>query len=772
MENNREKDTFLLKDNFEVKEFELEEIDEYVVTVYHHEDLESFYDDMETHGGTDHVPDRCVECCNRRPTSRNTHYHLSQEEVKTLKQDDRVWDIVPKKLLDSVIRHPTGWTETSSNWDKSSSEASTHRNWGLRRCIDGTQTSNWGSNGTASITGSVTATSSGKNVDVVIVDGFINPNHPEMAVNYDGSGGTRVVQFNWYSLNSSAIPGLDAPGTYPYPATYTAYGDDHGMHVGGTAAGNSQGWARGANVFNIYVYAGSGPLSYGSDFVFDYVREFHKKKAVNPATGLRNPTIMNNSWGSSYTIAKEDIESVVWRGTTYTGPFTDEQYNSFGLTQQSATAVSIRYYSAADESDVQDAINDGVIVVGAAGNEYTKIDVPGGIDYDNRIILTNGSEFYYHRGSIFTSAGTLAAGSICVGAISTLVNESKADFSNSGPRVTIYAPGTQTMSSVHSGTTNDFRSTSFKIDKYGGTSMASPQVCGVLACALEQYPRMTQAQAIQYIQSFATLNQIFEPPPTPYIDSGVSAVSNTSSKITGSESFLPLSNTSVRIITSASAATLSSLTNNLLGAASLTASTTPNTGNSEFGFNDDGFWQLNLPFNISYNGSTYSTIFVNTNSYVLFGTKPTSNTYDYDIGYSYNTTTPTIPKIQISQRDGSAQRIYYGVVGTTPNRTYRVRFEGHISFTGGVLGSPTIVWEMTFYENANTQIDLHMGANPRVTAYNVYKDDYNLQGSGNRYLFYKKDRKESGILQPRDATKTRPTSGQAYPRRLTLHYKK
>jgi len=582
MENNREKDTFLLenllvKNNFKIEEFEFgegegEEIDEYVVTVYHHEDLESFYDDMETPGGTDHVPDRCVECCNRRPISRNTHYHLSQKEIKTLKQDDRVWDIVPKKLLDSAITHPTGWTENSFNWDKSSSKASTHRNWGLRRCIDGTQTSNWGydfysNEGTANITGSVTATSSGKNVDVVIVDGFINPNHPEMAVNYDGSGGTRVVQFNWYSLNPSVTGGT--AGTYPYPATYVAYGDDHGMHVGGTAAGNSQGWARGANVFNFYVYG-------ASSVAFDYVREFHKQKAVNPATGLKNPTIMNNSWGSSFPIAKNKIISIIWRGDEYapsTGDWTQfgaNVFDSFGLTDQTATQVRVRLYTTVMEADVQDAINNGVIVVGAAGNEYTKIDVPGGIDYDNLILFNLGGQvagLFYHRGSSASSAGTLAAGSICVGAISTLVNESKADFSNSGPRVTIYAPGTQIMSSYHSGTTDDFRSASFKINKIGGTSMASPQVCGVLACALEQYPRMTQAEAIQYIQSFATLNQI----------------TNTS---------------------------------------------------------------------------------------------------------------------------------------------------------GG------------------------------------YADNTDLQGSGNRYLFYKKDRKESGVLQPRDATKTRPTSGQAYPRRLTLHYKK
>jgi hypothetical protein len=45
-------------------------------------------------------------------------------------------------------------------------------------------------------------------------------------------------------------------------------------------------------------------------------------------------------------------------------------------------------------------------------------------------------------------------------------------------------------------------------------------------------------------------------------------------------------------------------------------------------------------------------------------------------------------------------------------------------------------------------------------------------GSTNRYLFYKKDREESGVLQPRDISKTRPSSGQVYPRRLVLHYKK
>lgn len=38
--------------------------------------------------------------------------------------------------------------------------------------------------------------------------------------------------------------------------------------------------------------------------------------------------------------------------------------------------------------------------------------------------------------------------------------------------------------------------------------MASPQVCGVLACVLEVYPNMTPAEAMQYVKFYGKLNQI------------------------------------------------------------------------------------------------------------------------------------------------------------------------------------------------------------------------------------------------------------------------
>ena len=53
-------------------------------------------------------------------------------------------------------------------------------------------------------------------MDVVIVDAHINPDHPEFAVNSDGTGGSRVNQFNWFQYNS--VLGY-SNGTYTYSSS-------------------------------------------------------------------------------------------------------------------------------------------------------------------------------------------------------------------------------------------------------------------------------------------------------------------------------------------------------------------------------------------------------------------------------------------------------------------------------------------------------------------------------------------------------------------------
>ena len=486
----------------------MDSLREYIVTARDRECLDSLCYDIETEGGNLYIPNRAVEVANLRPLSRNTHYYLSDQEAEQLRNDPRVLavELIPEEL-GMVIRR--AWTQTSTNWDKSATDNAAHKNWGLLRCLNGDQISNWGSNGTTSQTATISCTAEGRNVDVVIVDGMINPAHPEFAVNADGTGGSRVVQYNWLQ-HRPAVEGTSA-GTYVY-APYIDAGNanrtddnNHGCHVAGTVAGNTQGWARSANIYNINPYS-TDINGVNALFVFDYIRQFHANKTVNPATGRKNPTICNNSWGYGYQVPLTEITSVTVKGVTYNGPFTVSQIRAYGAFAANISGTDYALLPAeypALDADVEDAIADGIIMVGAAGNDYTKVDVSGGDDYNNR--WNAGTFFdYYHRGS----SPAKATGQIVVGALSALVNETKATFSNCGPRVDVYAPGSNIASSVHSGGLADSRNSSYQIDKYNGTSMASPQVCGILACVLEVYPNFTPAQIKAYLDTYSKSSQI------------------------------------------------------------------------------------------------------------------------------------------------------------------------------------------------------------------------------------------------------------------------
>lgn len=484
---------------------------EYVVTLKKNEDLNDFYEDMEsvcdhTHN---HIPSRDVECCKRRPTSRNTNYFLTDEEAELLRTDNRVLavELTHKEM---GIKVTPCFTQTSTSWDKSWTKDVTDVNWGLLRCFQGSHIIGWGSDNTSSQTGTVKLTSTGKHVDVIIVDGHLDPTHPEMAVNNDGTGGTRVNRINWYDFSTpSATLGIqgDQGKTYDYEPANT-YGEDHGMHVAGTVAGNTQGWARDANIYNLSPYGND--LNMDDAEIFEYIRAFHNNKSINSETGRRNPTIINNSWSYSYSFSINSVTSVTFRGVEISGPFTAGQLNSYGIDTDGANFISPTYSSAVD-ADIEDAIDDGVIVVCAASNDNMKISTIGDQDYDNFLLFDELGPIYaiyYNRP--FTPSGT--ANVICVGAVSNTSDESKAYYSNCGPRVDIFAPGTAIQSSLIGDATYgsaDPRGNGL-IGKYQGTSMASPQVCGVLACLLEQMPNLTHQEARDIIIQHSGKDEMFD----------------------------------------------------------------------------------------------------------------------------------------------------------------------------------------------------------------------------------------------------------------------
>lgn len=498
---------------------------EWIVTLHRKEDLEGFYNDMETPGGNLYIPDREVEVSKRRTISRNTHYMLTRSEVELIKADDRVWDVELAELIDITTR--PAYKITNGSFSKSWASSTTHLNWGLLRQSETSNRSNWGDGGVSTITSDLTITASGKNVDVVIIDGHIDPAHPEFAVNPDGTGGSRVVQYNWFANDIG-----NGTGTYTYDrsGSYTNIVDEednnHGCHCAGTVAGNTQGWARDANIYNISPYSSNpmwGVNGLSSSTYWDYVRAWHNSKPINPATGRRNPTISNNSYGSGIQPGQGsfgDVTRVVYRGVDFNPgrDLTLGELNARGFGNNSlydpgppATgAWAFPNYFTSRQADIQDAIDDGIIVVASAGNDSWKICTPADQDYNNLCYLTYFGftySFYYNRG---TGSAAGYAPVIVVGATGNDNNEDKAYFSNCGDQVDVYGAGEAIQSSLHSGGVTDSRNGSYDLGKYQGTSMSGPQIAGILALLVESWPNMTQTEAHAWITDNANANQMFD----------------------------------------------------------------------------------------------------------------------------------------------------------------------------------------------------------------------------------------------------------------------
>ena len=621
---------------------------EYIVSVINFDDLNSIYDEIETNGKTPPTVDltRSVDCVQRRLTSRNTHYMLTDWEAAELAKDSRIKSVTLAPYYLGIKAGTTAVSQTSTAWDKSGSTSNSMKNWGLLRCVEGAQRSGWGGTGyqgngigTPAATGTIELTQTGRNVDVVICDlNGIVWNHPEYAVNADGTGGSRAVQYNWYQHNAEI--GNGSNGTYSYGT------GDHSTHVAGTVAGNTQGWARSANIYNLYYDTGNpGNFSY----VFDYVRAFHRNKSVNTAIGRKNPTIVNNSWGQSIFPSEwafSDITAVTYRGTRYTPNVGSPTFNGF--------------------SGVCTA-NERLAVLAGFENHGNRITTAGPYTPPGGSILTKPSAWTQEGQQAFLTILTAPDASY------TLTVQGPADVDLIVNVAADAISGSMSLFNEITITKDGLPVDSYYEGPYTTTNG------GTLETNITQ--RINLLENAIYTFNF-----------------------NTELDISGAGSPLVATAMSLTVVTESHAATagVTTITNTLLGAGSLASSTTPTVGN-----NDDGYWTLALPFSIEYLGTSYSTIYVSTNHYVTFGSGST-------VYVGLNATTPNLPKIMWSCADNSVQRIYYGVEGTAPNRTYRVRVEGAAS-TSGVLGSPSMVNEYVFYEDAPDQIDLQLGANGRKT---------------------------------------------------------
>jgi hypothetical protein len=104
---------------------------------------------------------------------------------------------------------------------------------------------------------------------------------------------------------------------------------------------------------------------------------------------------------------------------------------------------------------------------------------------------------------------------------------------------------------------------------------------------------------------------------------------------------------------------------------------------------DDGSFGITLPFGFFIDGTSYTSWFVGSNTYITAGAG--SSVYS-----SLGPGTPALPKFMLGAADNSYQRVFT----TSGTNFHRIRYEGTAS-TSGTVGSPTIVYETTFYRPAN-----------------------------------------------------------------------
>ena len=136
--------------------------------------------------------------------------------------------------------------------------------------------------------------------------------------------------------------------------------------------------------------------------------------------------------------------------------------------------------STALDTAVQNVINDGIVMVVAAGN--SNVDACNTSPARATNALTVGATGQYSTGE---------------------TTDSRSSYSNYGPCLDIFAPGSRITSSWIGG--------SAAISTISGTSMAAPHVAGVAAVLFGRYPSSTASQIASMLRTSATPNVVISP---------------------------------------------------------------------------------------------------------------------------------------------------------------------------------------------------------------------------------------------------------------------
>ena len=466
---------------------------EYTVIVNAGVDLKQVEAELTASIGSGPIPNRSVDIANPRLGSRRqTHFALTDAEAKELSKDSRIMAVeIPPEQRDDI---QIGLYATQTGqFTRTSTLNQNYVNWGLLRT---NMLENYYENNTTANNNFEYALD-GTGVDVVIQDSGIEANHPEWQ---DYAGVSRLQQIDWYT--ASGIAGTQSVNHY---RDY----DGHGSHCAGIATGKTYGWAKNARIYaqKLSGLEGSGDSGTGISVTdaFDTIRLWHNNKAVDPFTGYKRPTVVNMSWGYGSVIdgppSNGSYRGTAWTwGVDYTADAALWAGTGIVIPTVTATARLFPNRVASVDVEVDDMITDGIHITIAAGNDYYKGDISTGDDYNNSVTY-GATTINYHRGSSPHSDSAFSVGNIAsqTELDGGIYKDSLRGDSTRGPIVQIWAPGTDIVSvcsNTNAGyTTENYPDdTSYRIMSSGGTSMAAPQVAGVIALHLQANPGLTPAE--------------------------------------------------------------------------------------------------------------------------------------------------------------------------------------------------------------------------------------------------------------------------------------
>ncbi len=546
----------------------------------------------------DGIPDRKVTCSDTKQHSptRGT-YWLTEEEATGISTHPQVkWiELSPSdypysypepepdtkrfhkdvKIYRNLITIPFYISPTSAEENRT--------NWATKRVGVTTNGKSW-PNVTASadvITDDLSYSLTGKNVDIIIHDSGIMQYHPEF-LDDDGKSRVRDVVLDgpyyidpsyftsngytytkpdgrigitttsahaWWENSSSRSGSFSSVGTVAIPDNYTVANtlgiggtshtmtSSHGTGCAGLSAGKNFGLAFESNIWNMSAIA--SPTSMGIESSYDIMKIFHQNKPTHTATGRKNPTVVNGSWGYFAGFNSGTTVSYSFKGST--GTFTGYNMGSSGVQAMAFGLVQGQTYnrqfatssrSNSTETAGDEMVNAGVIYVTSAGNSNQRLGLglsdPHLNDYlttlngaDTRTgvpganvsgTVPSGHRNWIHPANIGYNTTTDYHPAVCVGAMDDFIEsnyqERKASYSNNGPGVDVWAPADETLSAGMRAANGDQLGTEINYSRYNsdfvdryfnGTSAASPVVAGVVALFLESKPNATSTEVKDFI---------------------------------------------------------------------------------------------------------------------------------------------------------------------------------------------------------------------------------------------------------------------------------